>query len=187
MRRRLYAPPRPAPKCQSCGATIARKPGPGRPPARCAGCKAIKPGPQWEVDPAGLERVQRHFGLKHPIHVKRSSGRIREGTYYHLQLGCVISKKLDPLQLYHVITISGQLSPADASRVILHEACHAHQNEREDGAMARYARDMRRIGPRRTREAFQAYRNHPLEVEARAAERHAADLRPARAIVRAGR
>lgn len=178
--RRATRPVRPAPPCVDCGATVQRKPGPGRAPLRCAACRAKAAGTvKWRLAPGALEKVGRHFGLEHPLHVRRSTGRRQRGCYKGIHFGSAISKQLDPHRRYHVIQISSALAPAEASRVLLHEGCHARQRERDAMAHLRAHRQIRAHGDPRTSAAGQrAYRDHPIEVEARAAESAAAALAP---------
>lgn len=174
-------PPRPAPPCVDCGGPIHRKPGPGRAPLRCASCRATakKAGPKWRLAPGALEKVQAHFALEHPLYVRRSTGRQNRGKYRGILPGFMISKRLDRSTQYHVISISSALDPATASRVLLHEACHAQQRERDDMVHVRAGAQLAAYGDRRrSRVAYQAYMDHPIEVEARAAEAAADRLAP---------
>ncbi|MGI9116010.1 MAG: hypothetical protein ACR2JV_00025 [Gaiellales bacterium] len=174
-------PVRPTPTCVDCGGTIHRKPGPGRAPLRCATCRdsTRAAGPKWKLAPGALERVQAHFGLEHPIYVRRSTGRTLRGKYRGLLPGFMVAKRLDRCTEVHVITISSALDPDTASRVLLHEACHAQQREQDDLVHLRASRQLAAYGDRRrNRRAYEAYRDHPIEVEARAAEADAARLAP---------
>ena len=171
--------------CLDCGTTLPVRRGPGRRPVRCAPCKvkAAKAGPRWEVDPAGLERVCEHFALKHPIHVRRTSGTCRSGTYKGLRVRTCTKHGIAIPEVYHLITVRASLTPAEASRTIAHEACHAAQLERRPSAVREYHRTIKqgRKQMPRTREAYDRYWHHPLEVEARAASDAGDKLKPARA------
>ena len=161
---------RPAPRCVDCGGMLVRTPGPGRAPLRCASCRTrAKAAPKWRLAPGALETVQRHFGLQHPIHLRRSAGRAQHGSYRGTRYGSEISRRLDPDRLYHVIHVSSALDPETAARALLHEACHAGQREADPDVHRRANREINRHG-RRSHEGAIAYYNHPPEREARLAE-----------------
>lgn len=166
--------------CVDCGRMLHCAPGPGRAPLRCPDCSAVaKVRPKWRLAPDALDIVQRHFGLRHPIHVRRIGGRHQLGAYRGPLPGAAISKQLDPRRTYHLITISSALDPQSAARALLHEACHAHQRERDATIHSRAARDIRRHGSmERSERGYRAYREHPVELEARAAENAVRDLPP---------
>ena len=174
-------PTRPTPTCVDCGGPIHRTPGRGRAPLRCASCKAKAKtsGPKWKLAPGALEKVQAHFGLEHPLYVRRSTGRQNRGKYRGILPGFMVAKRLDRTTLYHVISISSALDPELASRVLMHEACHAQQREQDDLVHLRASRQLAAYGDRRRNpRAYQAYLDHPVEVEARAAEDDAKRLAP---------
>lgn len=140
--------------------------------------------PTWTIDPAGLQRVQAHFGLTHPLYVRRTRGRQRLGAYHGTRFGFELSKKLEPYWQYHSVTVSAALDAEAAAKVVMHEACHAAQCERDPGAMVRYNRELRRSGGMGTSNAsFMTYRAHPMEVEARRAEKWAEVIRPVAAAM----
>ena len=180
VRYRAPRPVRPAPTCVDCSATIIRTPGRGRAPLRCPSCKAkAHTTRKWKLAPGALETVQQHFGLEHPLYVRRSAGRQQRGSYRGVQLGFMVSKQLEPYAEYHVIQLSSALDPEQAARTLLHEACHAKQREADNLAHVRAGRQIRAHGDkRRNPDAFRAYLNHPTEVEARAAEAAAVRLGP---------
>ncbi len=185
VRLRVPKPPKPVtptPRCVDCDGLIHRPRGTrGRAPLRCTTCKTSHTPAKykWTVDPAGLERVRKHFGLKHPLYVQRSSGRHQRGTYQGLKYGFMIAKKLPEQDQFHLIRISSALSPEDASKSILHEACHAKQVEEDPSCLIRASLQIRAHGnPHTTRSGNRAYLNHTTEVEARASEMHATRLKP---------
>jgi len=184
-RRKVSCRPRntivlPAPKCVDCDARIIRTPGPGRAALRCPACKSLaKTTKKWQVAPGALVKVQQHFGLEHELYVRRSTGRQLRGSYMGKTLGMMLSKKLDELTWYHVIKISSSLSAEEASKVLLHEACHAKQREADPQIAHRTLREIRRHGnPASTMSGHRAYLNHPTEIEARAAETATSQLSP---------
>ena len=180
VRYRAPRPVRPAPTCVDCSATIHRKPGPGRAPLRCPGCKAkAQTTRKWRLAPGALETVQRHFGLEHPLYVRRSAGRQQRGSYRGILPGFMVSKKLEPYALYHVVQISTALDADRAARTLLHEACHAQQHEKDSLVHHRAHRQIRAHGnPRTSLNANRAYLAHPIEIEARAAETAVSRLGP---------
>jgi len=169
--RRTAIPKAPA-RCVDCAATLVRTRGPGRAPLRCPACRErAKAAPKWVLAPGALERVRAHLGLEHPIHVRRSAGRHQHGSYRGLEFGRDVSRRLDPDRTYHVIQISSALTPELAARALVHEACHARQREQDPLVHWRAHRKIARHGSRhRTVEGYLAYRDHPTEREARAAE-----------------
>ena len=173
-------PVRPAPKCVDCSSTIYRKSSRGRAPLRCLSCKAkAQTTRKWKLAPGALETVQKHFGLEHPLYVRRSAGRQQRGSYRGIQLGFMVSKKLEPYAEYHVIQLSSALDTDQAARTLLHEACHAKQREADNLVHLRALHQIRAHGnPRTSYAGSRAYLNHPTEVEARAAEAAATTLGP---------
>ena len=180
VRYRAPKPARPAPPCVDCKAAIIRTPGRGRAPLRCPSCKAkAQTTRKWKLAPGALETVQAHFGLEHPLYVRRSAGRQQRGSYRGIQLGFMVSKKLDPYTEYHVIQLSSALDAQQAARTLLHEACHAKQREADNLVHLRAHHQIRAHGnPRTSYAGSRAYLNHPTEVEARAAEAAATTLGP---------
>jgi hypothetical protein len=172
VRYRAPKPVRPAPTCVDCSATIFRTSTRGRAPLRCPACRTqAQTTRKWKLAPGALETVQAHFGLERPLYVRRSAGRQQQGSYRGIHLGFAVSKKLEPYAEYHVIQLSSALDAKQAARTLLHEACHAQQREKDMLVHVRASRQIRAHGdPYRSVAAHRAYRDHPTEVEARAAE-----------------
>ena len=118
------------------------------------------------------------LGIASPVHVKRSPGRSLRGAYHGMKPGRDIHRNCEPDTLYHCVTVSAVLHPADASRTLWHELTHAAQRERDPAFRAKYraAEKATRCVRKNSTAAHSRYQALPWEVEARANARHHADV-----------
>lgn len=129
----------------------------------------------WKLSTANLKEAVTFLGLDW-------DGRVKQTSPVGNRLGAYSLRRNADGQPYHHITVKKYLTAARAGEVLWHELAHAMQAERSAAAVASSSVDaiMRAWASDDSRDG--AYRNRPVEVEARSYEAFNAELPLARPL-----
>lgn len=137
-----------------------------RPRSRVHGGVNPPSAAQWRLDPDALREAIDLFGLALPVKIKQTGHQGgRRGAY---------SLRQDRGTRYHHITVKNWLTPAQACKTLWHELAHGMQAERFNDPAAPFMVVQRAWADAPERQG--AYRNRPIEVEARSYECFANDI-----------
>lgn len=132
------------------------------------GTRSVSPASaaKWRLDPAALREAIDFLGLTLPVKIKQTGHQGgRRGAYWLRQVA---------RQRYHHITVKNWLTPEQACRTLWHELAHAMQAERYNDPSAPFVVVQQAWANAPERRG--AYRNRPVEVEARSYEDYGVEV-----------